>query len=241
MSNSSTTTRSSTASEFAIQISDLVYQTSHRQFELVIDHFEMPNCSTLAVTGRSGSGKTTLLSLITGQVSPVQGTIEVLNRDLTSLTGAQIRRFRLENIGIVFQDFRLIDYLTVYDNIGVARNLGRIQSSVNVKSRIHQLAEQFGIEKLLDRYPRQISQGEKQRTAIARAMFTKPALILADEPTGNLDPQNANTVVNLLLDAVRENQSSLIVVTHDHPLRDRFDHHVDMSQITGKASLTQSS
>ena len=219
---------------FAVQISDLAYETDNRQFTLSINHFEMPENSTLAVTGRSGSGKTTLLSLISGQVQPVSGNLHVLERELNTFKASQIRLFRLENIGIVFQDFRLIDYLTVRENIGVARNLGRIADADHWTDRIKQLAEQFGIAELLNRYPHQISQGEKQRTAIARAMFTKPSLVLADEPTGNLDPQNAEIVLNLLIEANRENQSSLLVVTHDHTLLDRFDRHLDMVQIAGE-------
>ncbi len=221
---------------FAVQISNLVYQTDNCQFSLSIDHFEMPEKSTLALTGRSGSGKTTLLSLISGQIWTTHGAMKIIGRDLNSMSVAQIRQFRLENIGIVFQDFRLIDYLRVRDNIGVARNLGRIANADHLPERINQLAEQFGISNLLNRYPHQISQGERQRTAIARAMFTKPSLILADEPTGNLDPQNAETVLNLLIEANKENQSSLLMVTHDHTLLNRFDRHIDMTQIAAKPS-----
>jgi ABC-type lipoprotein export system ATPase subunit len=140
----------------------------------------------------------------------------------------QRRGFRLSNVGFVFQSFELIEYLGVLDNI---LHPCRIGSSVVLDDRIRQqaceLANEIGIGHKLDSLPENLSQGEKQRVAICRAMLLHPQLILADEATGNLDPENKEKILDLIFDAVDRHRSTLVAVTHDHDLLDRFDRVID--------------
>ncbi len=214
-----------------VELSQVHYTTPNQEFRLAVESLQLNAGESLAITGKSGSGKTTLLSLIAGIESPATGGIRVLDSELTALSPEQRNRFRLQHLGIVFQDFRLIEYLTLQDNISVALRLGELKGQTTKRDRILTLAEQFEIDHLLRRYPHQVSHGERQRAAIARALFHDPGLILADEPTGNLDPATAATVLKLLLRVAREGDHALLLVTHDHSCLDRFDRAVDMADL----------
>ncbi len=195
--------------------------------------FEDRECA--AILGPSGCGKTTLLRLIAAILRPAEGRITVLDRDLTAFHETAARAFRIRNIGLVFQEFELLDYLTAADNIllpyRVTTALGPTVTA-EIRTRLGCLAERTGITRLLGAYPRQLSQGERQRVAICRALITGPRLLLADEPTGSLDPANQDRIVELLLESASATGAGLLMVTHDHRLLGHFERTVDLQALT---------
>jgi len=180
------------------------------------------------VIGPSGSGKTTLLNLVAGVLVPDSGSVEVAGVSVSEFSDAKRRAFRIQHIGFIFQDFALIEYLNVLDNIIHPYRISRAMSlQSTVLKRAQDLAGDMGIADKLVRFPGELSHGEKQRVAICRALVTEPALILADEATGNLDPENKDKIVKLLFQAVSERNATLLSVTHDHELLGRFDRVID--------------
>jgi len=211
-----------------IDISKLQFAYRHGNFELSIPHFTVSRTEKLAVIGPSGSGKTTLLNLISGIFLPRQGDIQVGDIAVNQLNDAGRRDFRITHIGFVFQDFELLDYLNVRDNILHPYRISKaLTLDDRIKSRANQLADQMGLGDKLKRRALDLSQGEKQRAAICRALLTNPKLILADEATGNLDPDNKTRILDLLFKAVEEHDTTLLAVTHDHELLKKFDRVVD--------------
>ncbi len=176
------------------------------------------------IVGPSGSGKTTLLNLIAGILTGSGGELRVGNTDVHRLNGNERRLFRLRNVGMVFQDFQLIDYLSVFDNVLLPC---RIHPSVSVtkelRERASSLLDSVELASFERRSVTQLSQGERQRVAICRALLLSPRIVLADEPTGNLDPVNAERIVRLLLSETAHSGATLIMVTHDHSLVPHFD------------------
>ena len=211
-----------------ISIRDLEFYYRLGEFSLSIQEFLVTKGEKVAVIGPSGSGKTTLLNLIAGIITPVKGAVIVDDDKVSELNDTGRRDFRITNIGFVFQDFELLDYLNVIDNIlHPYRITGALTLDRRVHSRAVNLAEQMGIGDKLKRPATDLSQGEKQRTAICRAVLTNPKLILADEATGNLDPDNKIRILELLFQAVEEHEATLLAVTHDYELLKRFDRVVD--------------
>ena len=185
----------------------------------------------MAVVGPSGSGKTTLLNLAAGILTPDEGTITIAEAELSQLPESQRREFRVAKIGMVFQEFELLEHLSVLDNILLpCRITPVLQHDSATRERAAALAREVGIGDKLTRYPRKLSQGERQRVAICRAMLLQPPLLLCDEPTGNLDPANKEHVLDILLDYVRRTDATLLAVTHDHGVLDRFDETFDVGQ-----------
>jgi len=175
-------------------------------------NLELSAGTRLAIMGQSGSGKTTLLHLASGMDQPDAGRVVVCGKVLSELPEPERTRWRAEHIGLVFQDFNLIDSLTVAENIEIPLWLCGLS---NRSERIQRLAEALEITPLLERLPQALSGGEKQRVAIARALVHEPALLLADEPTGSLDEVNAAAVLNLFTDITQRLNCAVIVVTHD--------------------------
>ncbi len=218
-----------------ISINNLDFQYSEGDFRLTIPEFRIKKSEKVAIIGPSGSGKTTLLNLIAGIVTPLKGTVSIGNVDVSRLNDNARRDFRSSKIGFVFQDFELIDYLNVMDNIlHIYRITGALTFNGNTKARTYALADQMGIGDKLKRHPNDLSQGEKQRTAICRALLPRPSLILADEATGNLDPENKTRILDLLFRSVEDHDATLLAVTHDHELLKRFDRVIDFKEFQGK-------
>lgn len=166
----------------------------------------------VAIMGTSGAGKTTLLHLAAGMDRPDRGSVELAGQDLAQLGEPALSQHRARHIGLVFQDFNLIDSLTAFENIELALWLNGHRQAAE---RIRRLASRLGIDGLLDRLPSQLSGGERQRVAIARALVHEPALVLADEPTGSLDEVTAADVLALFDQACRDTGCALLMVTHD--------------------------
>ena len=179
---------------------------------------------SLALTGESGSGKSTLLYLIGGLDVPDEGRIEILGQDIASLDDPQRAALRRGTVGVVFQQFNLIPSLNVAANLSFHARL----SGSEDKSWTEHLVHYLGLGSLLDRYPEQLSGGQQQRVAIGRTLAARPALVLADEPTGNLDEATADVVMNLLLELVQESGAGLLMVTHSLRLAKRLDHQVHL-------------
>ena len=193
-------------------------------FTLQVPTLQVKTGEVVGIIGASGSGKTTLLHLLTGLKLRQSGSLKVQGVDPSVITEPARRNNRLKSMGLVYQDFALLDYLNVIDNIVLPYRVSPVLPwDTTVKQRATELATVLGIADKLRRRIDQLSQGEKQRVAIARAMLTKPKLLLADEPTSNLDPANKLAVLDAMLDLAKANGSTVLVVTHDHGLLNRFD------------------
>ncbi|UCE89415.1 MAG: ABC transporter ATP-binding protein [Pseudomonadota bacterium] len=206
-------------------------------FELNIPEFSVARGEKVAVIGPSGSGKTTLLNLIAGILTPAEGSIRVGDTEVSALSDAARRDFRISRIGFVFQDFELLDYLNILDNIlHPYRISNALRLSREVRTRAATLAEGMAIGDKLGRRPGRLSQGEKQRAAICRALLPNPDVILADEATGNLDPRNKGHILDLLFDSAEHHGATLLAVTHDHELLPHFDRVVDFQNFRAGAA-----
>ncbi len=168
----------------------------------------------VGIMGPSGSGKTTLLNCVATIDRPTSGSILVDGRELTRLKGKELSRFRRERLGFIFQDCNLLDALTAFENIALALSILRVPAG-EISGRVREAAALLGIGDCLEKYPWQMSGGQKQRCAAARAMVTRPALILADEPTGALDSRSARTLLERLEVMNREAGATILMVTHD--------------------------
>ena len=211
-----------------IRISGLSFQYPGADFHLQVPTFQVQAGEKVAVIGPSGSGKTTLLNLVAGILVPDSGHVQVNEISVSELSDAERRNFRIANIGQVFQAFELIDYLNVLDNILHPYRITRsLKLTPQVRLHADSLAERMGIDDKLTRQIDRLSQGEKQRVAICRALLPAPRLILADEATGNLDPRNKEQILELLFQNVEDHGATLLAVTHDHELLPHFDRVID--------------
>jgi putative ABC transport system ATP-binding protein len=198
-------------------------------FALHVPELRVAKGERVAVVGPSGSGKTTLLHLIAGILVPDAGTIRVGETDVAGLSEARRRAFRVERVGLVFQELELLEYLDVLENVLLPYRIHpALRLGDEARERARRLADQLGIGHRLERAPRALSQGERQRAAVCRALVTRPPLLLADEPTGNLDPGNKRRVLDALFAVAAEAEATLLVVTHDHELLSSFDRALDV-------------
>ncbi|GKS64331.1 ABC transporter ATP-binding protein [Nitrospira sp.] len=183
----------------------------------VLDHvsFEIPAKQTVAIVGPSGSGKSTLLGLMAGLDRPTSGSIELDGSDITTMAESRMARFRREKVGYIFQSFHLIPTLTAMENVAVPLELSGEQRA---DERAADLLAAVGLDDRMGHYPVQLSGGEQQRVAIARAFACRPPILLADEPTGNLDSSTGAHIVELLLALHRDHGTTLVLVTHDPAL-----------------------
>ncbi|HOP21811.1 MAG TPA: ABC transporter ATP-binding protein [Gammaproteobacteria bacterium] len=186
--------------------------------------FQINQGEFVAIMGKSGSGKSTLLSILAGLDQPDSGSVKLDQLELTDLSENQLAKSRQQDIGFVFQSFYLIPTLTVEENIAFPLQINR---SFDAK-RMDELIEKVGLSDRKKSFPHQLSGGEKQRTAIARALISQPKILFADEPTGNLDERNAESVLNLLIELQKEFQTALVVVTHDAGIANRADRVIEI-------------
>ncbi len=215
-----------------IRISELEFRYRGGDFDLRIPGLDFEKGQKYAIIGPSGSGKTTLLHLIAGILVPQAGSILIDGQSLQGMAESKRRDFRISNFGLVFQEFELLEYLSILDNILLPYRINQsLRLSDAVRSRARSLAEDVGISKYLNRHPGELSQGEKQRTAVARAILAEPGFLLADEPTGNLDPANKDNILRLLGGYVERSGTTLITVTHDREILEFFDTVVDMGEL----------
>ncbi|MEG0873600.1 MAG: ABC transporter ATP-binding protein [Clostridia bacterium] len=176
--------------------------------------FEVDKGEFIGIMGPSGSGKTTLLNCIATIDKATTGNIQIEDKDITTLSRKNIEKFRREHLGFIFQEFNLLDTLTVYENISLALSILGVKGS-EIDKRVKSVASRLGIADILSKFPYEISGGQKQRVACARAIINEPALILADEPTGSLDSKSARVLLENLSDLNESMNSTIMMVTHD--------------------------
>ena len=185
----------------------------------------------VAIVGPSGSGKTSLLMLLAGLEKATAGQVEVNGRDLSDMSEDDLARFRRHTLGIVFQSFHLIPSLSALDNVGLALEIAEPQLPMaQVREKAAEALAAVGLEGRLDHRPSALSGGEQQRVGLARASVANPPLLLADEPTGNLDQKTGAIVVDLMFDLARKNNTAVVLITHDPALADKADRVFTMTQ-----------
>ena len=194
----------------------LSYNTDNNLINVLQDvSFEVDYKETISIVGESGSGKTSLIMLIGGLEKASSGKIQFKEFEISNLKEDQISEIRRKNIGIVFQSYYLIPNYTALENVSLTLEINKMQ---NPEQKAKEILDRFGLDQRLNNLPSQLSGGEQQRVAIARSIAMKPQLILADEPTGNLDSENSHLISKILFDYVNEEKASLIIVTHDNNL-----------------------
>jgi putative ABC transport system ATP-binding protein len=198
---------------------NLKYQTDKESIKVLKDiDLTTKKKDTISIVGESGSGKTSLIMLIGGLEKATSGKIFFQDQEITALSEDQVSEIRRKHIGIVFQSFYLIPNYTAVENVALTLELNKLK---NPEKQAKELLDRFGLKNRFNNLPSQLSGGEQQRVAIARAIAMKPELILADEPTGNLDTENSIMISDILFKYVKDEGSSLIMVTHDPKLADK--------------------
>ena len=198
-------------------------------------NFSVEEGEYVAIMGESGSGKTTLLNILASLDKPTGGEVLLNGKNMTTIKEKQLSAFRRDNLGFVFQDFNLLDNFSLKDNILLPLVLQE-KSVSEMEQRLSPIAAKLGITKLLEKYPYEVSGGQKQRAAVARAIITNPQLILADEPTGNLDSKTGGKVFRLLLDVCKRFGQTLLIVTHNEMLAGKAD---TIIRVVDGAAVTQ--
>ncbi|MCB9832598.1 MAG: ABC transporter ATP-binding protein [Planctomycetes bacterium] len=192
---------------------------------------EVPDASQLCLVGHSGSGKTTLLNVIAGIVRPSAGRVFVGGEEISAMGEAQRDLFRARHVGYVFQTFNLLQGLTAVENVMLAMSFAGVAARP-ARERAEHLLDRVGLSERRRARPATMSVGEQQRVAIARALANRPMVVLADEPTANLDERNAAETIDLLRETTSEENSILLLVTHDAEVRDRFDDVRELREIS---------
>ena len=210
-----------------IKTKDIRYQYTGGQ-DLRFPDIDMEQGAHYLILGTSGTGKTTLLHLLSGLLTPKQGSVYIQNEEINKLGEAGLDSFRGKHIGIVFQVPHFIAALTVRENLELAQKLPG--KTIN-NNRIREVLAKLNLEAKLNSYPHQLSQGEKQRVSIARAIINQPAVIFADEPTSALDDKNCIEVTKLLKQTAKEGNATLVIVTHDTRLKEEFDKKIVLEEI----------
>jgi putative ABC transport system ATP-binding protein len=202
----------------------MTYQSGADQFPVLSNvDLDIRAGDIQLLMGPSGSGKTTLLSILAGILTPTSGSVRLLGEEITAMSSAQLARFRLLNIGFIFQGFNLFPALTALENVEVALNL-KGSRGPNARREAMNLLDQVGLADRAKSHPHELSGGQKQRVAIARALAGNPKLIMADEPTAALDSHNGHAVIELLSRLAKEQDRTVLIVTHDPRIIDVADH-----------------
>lgn len=206
----------------------------NQQRVLDIEQLEIKGNEHLFIQGASGSGKTTLLNLLTGINTPDQGSLNILGHDLRTMSNIQRDRFRADHLGVIFQQFNLLPFLSILDNIILPCHFSRERRSKagDLNTTAMQLLDELQIsKKLLSHNVMDLSVGQQQRVAVARALMGNPEIVIADEPTSALDASNRDSFINLLFKRATEHGSTLIFVSHDEHLATHFKHCINLAQI----------
>ena len=218
-----------------ISLRDISFRYPERQqsnFQLKLSNFAVNKGEKAVLVGASGCGKSTLLNIIAGELVPQSGSVKVLGRQLEIMSYEQRQNFRIQNIGFIFQDFPLVSYLNALENVLLPYRINPFLSlTTESKQRAQLLLKEVGLENKNNRLPKQLSQGERQRVAIARALVTEPSLILADEPTAGLDRERSTSVMNVIDAMVEEKNLSLVGVTHDLLVEERYEQVLDFGSL----------
>lgn len=204
-------------SDTILQVDDIQkYYGNKGSLTKAVDHisFTVDRGEFLGIMGPSGSGKTTLLNCISTIDTVTSGHIYVENQDITELHGGKLSEFRGKKLGFIFQDFNLLDTLTAYENISLALSIAGVKT-VEIQKRVKKIGEALNISDVLSKYPYQMSGGQQQRIAAARAMVTNPAIVLADEPTGALDSNSSRMLLTMLTELNQSLSATILIVTHD--------------------------
>ena len=198
---------------------NLKYQTGNDTIKVLKNiNLETKKNESISIVGESGSGKTSLIMLAGGLEKATSGKIFFEDQEISKMSEDEVSKIRRKNIGIVFQSFYLIPNYTAVENVALTLELNNLKNPYN---KAKELLDRFGLKNRLNNLPSQLSGGEQQRVAIARAIAMKPKLILADEPTGNLDSENSQMIADILFKYIKEEKSSLIMVTHDPKLANK--------------------
>ena len=187
--------------------------------------FSVDSDEAVSIVGPSGSGKTSIIMLAAGLEKSTEGSIKIHDQEITDLKENKLSQIRRQNIGIVFQSFYLIPNLTAIENVLLSLEANQ---KYNLDSEAEAMLEEFGLSHRINHLPSELSGGEQQRVAIARALINKPKIILADEPTGNLDSDNSQAMMKLLFDYSKRSNTSLVLVTHDISLAQRCDRIIEL-------------
>ncbi len=210
-----------------VNISDLKfsYRSGTESLEVLrIPEWELQDGGRVAISGPSGSGKTTLLNIVAGLLVPGEGRVEVCGERLDKMGEASRDRFRANHLGYIFQNFNLLQGFTALENVLLAETFSGKKAAGSALAK--ELLDRVGLSARMHHYPSQMSIGEQQRVAVARALANKPDLVLADEPTGSLDPKNSREVVKLLKETAAERGVGLMVVTHEREIAEAFEQQV---------------
>ena len=229
--------QSSATRDAVLKVESLTRQVESPEGPLTIVHdvsFEIGSGETVAIVGASGAGKSTLLALLAGLDMPSSGRVWLAGEDLTRLSEDGRARLRAERVGFVFQSFHLIPSLTALENVLLPLELAR---RADARAAARKALEQVGLASRLGHYPRQLSGGERQRVALARAFVTNPAVLFADEPTGNLDAATGARIIDLMFDMNARSQTTLVLVTHESGLAARCGRvlHMDAGRLVDRA------
>ncbi len=190
---------------------------------------EIERPQTVSIMGRSGCGKSTLISLLAGLDVATSGEVEILGKSLRKLPARELNSFRARNIGVIFQQFHLLEHLTAFENVRLPLDLNGIGGRAGGADRLaRETLEKVGLGHRLDHVPDQMSRGECQRVAIARVLVMRPALVLADEPTGSLDVKTGKEVIDLIFRLAESEKIALVMVTHDPGVAERCERHLFM-------------
>jgi putative ABC transport system ATP-binding protein len=210
-----------------IKVQNMQFTYPRRGFALYVKDFTLQQGENCVLTGGSGSGKSTFSRLLSGELTTQNGLLSVMNHEFKHWGERKRRDFRLRKIGLVFQEALLLDYLTLEENILFPSKQMRRPPGDDLQSCI----DRCGLRPILKHYPQELSAGERQRAAICRALAHSPRLIIADEPTSNLDPLLSKEITQLLIDSCKSHGSSLFMVTHDHSLLPFFDRQLDINDL----------
>ncbi len=224
-----------------IELERVHYRYPEGEFELRIDALSIARGEQVAFVGPSGSGKTTLLRLLAGILDAAPGgRIAIDGTPITALGAAARRSHRITHMGLVFQTFALLDHLSVLENVLLPYRISSaLRLDADAQARARALIDRVELGAHASRLVTRLSQGERQRVAVCRALVTEPDVVLADEPTGNLDPTRKHRILDLLQRYATDRGATLVTVTHDHGLLDRFERVVDFASLTGDATAAE--